>query len=93
MKLYEIKRICFQIFETPLDMRHEIFARKIFGRLHETAPDAHAAIEVGIGRLRVGLTFSAVDPAGAVALATAAARTVFGRSASVITVEPAERLV
>lgn len=77
-----------QEFALPGDPPTQAAAVRLRGRLHEAAPDSHAAVALGIGRVHVSLTLDADDAASAVALAIAAARTVFGASATRITVEP-----
>ena len=53
-------------------------ADRLLARLRDTAPEAEPALEVGLGRVMVRLTFEAADEETAVSLARTTAATALG---------------
>jgi hypothetical protein len=63
-------------------------ADRLLARLRETAPEAEPALELGLGRFMVGLTFDAADEATAISLARTTAATALGGRAVGIEIRP-----
>ena len=53
-------------------------ASRLLARLRDTAPEAEPALELGLGRFMIGLTFEASDEATAISLARTTAATALG---------------
>lgn len=76
-------------FKHPGGLPTQALSEHLLSRLRAAAPDADAAIELGIGRLQAGLTVRAAGPEEAITEAVAASRLVFARSAARVEVSPA----
>src|SRR5262245_4421816 len=63
-------------------------ADRLLARLRDTAPESEPALELGLGRFMVGLTFEAADEETAISLARTTAATALGGRAVSVEIRP-----